>query len=70
MYPEKDIQTFKSETSAHCPEEPKDLGFKTVEADMSLLGISLRNAEEGYYPWLISVKKNTELRSVIETRMK
>lgn len=41
-----------------------------MESDLSLLNLSLRNVEEEYYPWLISVKKNKNLRKMLELKLK
>ena len=72
MYAESDILACKSEISKIAlPEESiKDLTLKHVEADRSLLTMSLRIVEEDYYPWLLSIKKNKILRKAIESRMK
>ena len=72
MYAETDILAFTQEDGqVSVPEETlKDLSLKNVEADKSLLTMSLKHVEEDYYPWLLNLKKNKILRKVIESRMK
>ena len=67
MYAESDIQACKSESAQVfvAEETIKDLVLKHVEADRSLLTMSLRSVEEDYYPWLLNLKKNKILRKVI-----
>lgn len=46
------------------------MSLKAVEFDKSLLGLSLKNVEEDYYPWMLNIKKNKTMRKVLELRMK
>lgn len=69
MYAESDILAFKAEavaTSSTLEDTVKDLTLKHVQADKSLLQLSLRNVEDDYYQWLLSLKKNKIVRKAIE----
>lgn len=48
----------------------KDMSLKTVDLDKNLLTLSLKNVEEDYYPWSLGIKKNKNLRKIMELRMK
>lgn len=69
MYAESDILAFKAEAvavSSTLEDTVKDLTLKHVQADKSLLQLSLRNVEDDYYQWLLSLKKNKIVRKAIE----
>lgn len=69
MYAESDILAFKAEAvavSSTLEDTVKDLTLKHVQADKSLLQLSLRNVEDDYYQWLLSLKKNKIVRKTIE----
>jgi hypothetical protein len=44
--------------------------LKNVDFDKSLLTLSLKNVEEDYHPWLLNIKKNKNMRKIMELRMK
>lgn len=50
--------------------DSKDMSLKTVDYDKNLLTLSLKSVEEDYYPWCLSIKKNKNLRKIMELRMK
>lgn len=71
LYPENDILEFKKAAdSSEDTEKDRNLELKTIDSDKSLLNLSLRNIEEEYYPWLLSIKNNKTMRKVLEIRMK
>ena len=77
MYAENDIQEFKKEAITSLAEDEKqrekdikDMSLKAIELDKNLLTLILKNVEEDYNSWFLSIKKNKTVRKFMELRMK
>lgn len=46
------------------------MSLKAIELDKNLLTLILKNVEEDYNSWFLSIKKNKTVRKFMELRMK
>jgi hypothetical protein len=46
------------------------MSLKAIELDKNLLTLTLKNVEEDYNSWFLSIKKNKTVRKFVELRMK
>jgi hypothetical protein len=46
------------------------MSLKAIELDKNLLTLTLKNVEEDYNSWFLSIKKNKTVRKFMELRMK